>query len=57
MEFVRTRWKTMRDRFKKEYRKYQNNVEIIWPHFKDMLYILPFVRDRPRYFLNFLNFF
>uniref|UniRef100_A0A914DIT5 MADF domain-containing protein n=1 Tax=Acrobeloides nanus TaxID=290746 RepID=A0A914DIT5_9BILA len=51
IEFVRVRWKTLRDRFKKE----QNRIQVgevslngmLWPHYHEMLFILPFVKDRP----------
>lgn len=45
----------MRDRFKKEYRKYEKNLPIIWPHFYEMTFVLPFFRARSGYvFLNYL---
>uniref|UniRef100_A0A914HEB1 MADF domain-containing protein n=1 Tax=Globodera rostochiensis TaxID=31243 RepID=A0A914HEB1_GLORO len=47
LEFVRTRWKTLRDRFKKEVRRQHQCVEgPIWQHYEKMLYLLPFIRDK-----------
>lgn len=46
MAFVKTRWKTLRDRFKKEYRREQNRITILWPHYSDLLFLVPFIRDR-----------
>ncbi|KAL3113522.1 hypothetical protein niasHT_015866 [Heterodera trifolii] len=47
VEFVRTRWKTLRDRFKKEVRRQHQCVEgPIWQHYDKMLYLLPFIRDK-----------
>uniref|UniRef100_A0A183BQ66 MADF domain-containing protein n=1 Tax=Globodera pallida TaxID=36090 RepID=A0A183BQ66_GLOPA len=47
VEFVRTRWKTLRDRFKKEVRRQHQCVEgPIWQHYEKMLYLLPFIRDK-----------
>uniref|UniRef100_A0A915EUH3 MADF domain-containing protein n=1 Tax=Ditylenchus dipsaci TaxID=166011 RepID=A0A915EUH3_9BILA len=48
VEFARIRWKTLRDRFKKECRKQQqSNEPSQWLHFADMMFLAPFVRDRP----------
>lgn len=47
VEFVRTRWKTLRDRFKKEVRRQHQCMEgPIWQHYDKMLYLLPFIRDK-----------
>uniref|UniRef100_A0A914KYR7 MADF domain-containing protein n=2 Tax=Meloidogyne TaxID=189290 RepID=A0A914KYR7_MELIC len=54
LEFVRTRWKTLRDRFKKEVRRIkqqqlqqpENAFNGCWHHFEEMLFLLPFVRDK-----------
>uniref|UniRef100_A0A915MFA2 MADF domain-containing protein n=1 Tax=Meloidogyne javanica TaxID=6303 RepID=A0A915MFA2_MELJA len=54
LEFVRTRWKTLRDRFKKEVRRIkqqqlqqpENAFIGCWHHFEEMLFLLPFVRDK-----------
>ncbi|KAL7075173.1 hypothetical protein ACQ4LE_005544 [Meloidogyne hapla] len=54
LEFVRTRWKTLRDRFKKEVRRVkqqqiqqpENAFIGCWHHFEEMLFLLPFVRDK-----------
>ncbi|KAI1699272.1 alcohol dehydrogenase transcription factor myb/SANT-like domain-containing protein [Ditylenchus destructor] len=51
-DFVRTRWKTLRDRFKKECRKQQmHNIAPRWHHFEEMLFLAPFIRDRPSDFM------
>ncbi|KAI1694399.1 alcohol dehydrogenase transcription factor myb/SANT-like domain-containing protein [Ditylenchus destructor] len=51
-DFVRTRWKTLRDRFKKECRKQQmQNIAPRWHHFEEMLFLAPFIRDRPSDFM------
>jgi hypothetical protein len=52
--FARRRWKTLRDRFKREYDRAQRSANIdgggshvvAWPHYQAMLFLVPFIRDK-----------